>query len=304
MPLLNDPLEALHHVRGGKPAAFLCPLDACVHPNGLNFSRAGWHHFSATLEEYRDRSCVSYEGSILEAYFQAFQPANALEAIVGFDGGPGFLQNLDSHLFYLFPWMGRSVEEVDEWVRDWYRLDSLEHGCPGIQLDEHGLYTHGPVDPLLAHMEFRRLTTVYDSLSTYGYDRRFGYVFVIVLRRGDEVRYVQRGGLHRTAAMRALGHDAIPTMFAYPYVFDVADVEFWPQVRRGTWDPESARRYVDHLFDFDARGWATDRGLVRDRPSRAPDRVNPRAEPTEPIRPPQAAPGVESPAGVPRAPDT
>lgn len=82
-PIFDDPLEAIYRERGGKRAAFHCPIDRCVHINGLNFSAGGWHPFSALLEGIGTGADASYEGSILERYYQVWRPRNAREALIG-----------------------------------------------------------------------------------------------------------------------------------------------------------------------------------------------------------------------------
>lgn len=264
-PLFEDPFEAMHYNRGGKAAAFLCPLEFCIYRNGLNFRRDGWHHFTATLEEYREQKCRTYQGSILEAYYLAFQPANALEALIGLKEGPAFLGFLASHLLYLLPWVGATAEEVDRKVRAWYRAEGRQQGCPNIQIENHGLKTHGPVHPEFGEMEFNRLLRVYRSIENEGFIRMGAPVSVMAIKKGDELRYLHQGGVHRMAAMRSLGHETIPVEFKHPWVIDVADVDYWASVRDGRWDRQSALRYIDHLFHFDARSWADERGLLRDR---------------------------------------
>jgi hypothetical protein len=164
---------------------------------------------------------------------------------------------------YLFPWMSRTPEEADTAVRAWAHGDNIEHGHPEITIDVHGFKDHGPVSPQIGRLEFERLRQTCATLSRVGYDRAKGDVSVLVIRRGDDYRFLNfGGGLHRTAAMRALGHEFVPAKPQRPWVIDVDEVDRWPQVRAGVWTRDAAIRYIDHLFDFDAVRWATTRGLL------------------------------------------
>lgn len=259
-PMVDDPLEALYLSRGGKSVAFHCPLDRSVLFNGFSHAPGRWHPFSATLEEYRSGCCTSYEGSILERYYKLWQPRNAREALVGVPEAPAALADLPPYVV-LYPWMAETVEERVEHQRYFAELESQERGVEGMTLKQ-GYKFQGPVHPRKGELEFARLVAIYESIAARGYDRREGDTLTLLIRRGDEIRFLDRRGHHRRAAMKALGYHTIPTRFKAVGRVDVADVGSWPQVRRGLWSAESARRYIGHLFDFDAKAWACERGLL------------------------------------------
>jgi len=84
-------------------------------------------------------------------------------------------------------------------------------------------------------------------------------LFVWMLRRGHEVRFANRGGPHRMAAMDALGSRTIPARFQQLGIFKLEDVNYRPQVRKKTWVRSKAIRYFNHIFDFNVRDWAQER---------------------------------------------
>lgn len=264
-PLFEDPLEALHHHRGGKPAAFLCPLEQSRQAFGFSFSPLGWHPFVATLQEYAAGLAAAYQDSLLHTFYEAWQPATASEAIAGFaPHAPSSFERLPSLDAYLKPWISDSVEELRERFASWYRKDYAQYG---VALDPavHGDKFFGPVHPDLGEVEYRRLTGVFTSIRTGGYDRQRGDIRVEVLKRGPELRFLNAGGgMHRMASLAALGYEAVPAIFRRrrAALFDVADVDYWPNVRSGVWSRKAAIRYVDHLFDFDSTRWAAERGLL------------------------------------------
>src|SRR5690606_36859172 len=137
-----------------------------------------------------------------------------------------------------------------------------EHGL-AYDVDRDGSPYHGPTSRALAAIEVRRLQEIAAVLRVQGYDRAYGDSLFYLVRRGGEFVAVKFGsGYHRTAAMAALGAPTIPAQLRPPHAVDVVDVDDWPQVRSGLWSRVAALRYVDHLFEFDARAWARDRGLT------------------------------------------
>lgn len=272
-PLMEHPLEALHFSRGGKVAAFLCPIEHCVTVNGLNFSRQGWHPFSAALEEVTAGRSANYSGSLLERFYRQWNPVNAQQAFLDENVAPPSFAALPSHLIYLFPWSARSVDEADLAVRKWTTNDHLEHGGPRLHLQEGWLKDHGPIAPDIGAFEYKRLLSIFESLRLQGFDRQRGEIVVVILKRGSALRFLNfGGGLHRTAAMAALGHTHVPARLLHNFVLDVDDVAWWPQVQKGVWPESHAKRYIDHLFDFDARGWARKQGLIQAASAASPPR--------------------------------
>jgi hypothetical protein len=264
-PLVDDPLEALHLARGGAAIAFRCPLDLASDTRGFTFGPHGWHPWIAELQDQQRRERSAFAGSLLERYFGNFQPRTALEALPGFEVGGGRcgLGALPSELFWLTPWMVGTPEELRTSVRAWTTRGAQQHGLVDYTPDRDGSPYHGPVSERLGQVEVGRMRSAHAALCEGGYDRRFGDSLFYLVRRGRELRAVKFGsGYHRTAAAAALGHHAVPAQLREPLAVDVDDVDDWPQVRSGMWSREAALRYVDHLFDFDARAWARGHGLA------------------------------------------
>jgi hypothetical protein len=264
-PIFDDPLEALHFHAGGKRAAFHCPLERTRTAVGFSFASSGWHPFVAALEEYESGLAGSYEESVLQAFYDAWQPSRASEAIAGFARhAPPAFRLLPSRDAYVRPWVSYTAEEMRERFETWYREDYAQHGS-AFDPTVHGDKVFGPVHADLGNVEYARLTGVLASIRANGYDRRLGDVGMEILQRGSEFRFLRGGGgIHRTAAMAALGYETVPATFSgsRAAIFDVAHVDYWPNVRSGLWTREAAVRYVDHLFDFDSRNWAAERGLL------------------------------------------
>jgi len=264
-PLFQDPMEALVYQQSGDdyPASFQCPLDQTITLNGLSYSPNKWHPFVATLQDYANGSVTTYEGSALEAYYKAHCPDNAAGGIVGFDHVPAVFKELPSHVYSLAPWWAGTAEEIDRNVRLYTMNESFEHGSEKLTLESDGYLYHGPVSIKKGRFEYQRLTRIYETLKTKGYDRTYGSTRFLLLRRGAEYRYLSAGnGNHRTAAMTALGYKTVPAVFRRPIVIDSDMASYWPQVRRGVWTRKQALAYFNHLFDFDSRSWAGEQRLL------------------------------------------
>ncbi|HUG97807.1 MAG TPA: hypothetical protein VMQ83_01360 [Gammaproteobacteria bacterium] len=257
-PLYADPLEVISRIRKGQRAAISAPIEECVIYNGLSFGPKDWHPFVAALEEHYSRAAPRYEGSLLERYYQAWQPCNGLEALIGARLGPQTLADYPGHLMHA-PWIEETPEERLEFTAHIASLESSSIGKDPMGIDE-GYGLHGPVSRRKGEFESRRLIQVTESIKSRGYDRGLGDMTAQVLKRGDEFRFRVMHGQHRMAALAFLGHHTVPVIPTM--LVRVDEVAHWPQVHRGTWSADEALAYFDHHFDFDARGWASGLGLV------------------------------------------
>jgi hypothetical protein len=252
VPIVRSATEALLKEQGGGgKTAFWCPIAECVTFVGFGFGRKSWHPFVALLQDHREGRSQDYEGSLLEQYYQRWQPADARAAYAGFEQAPASLAGRDPHLFHLVPWTAQGPEEILRVVRAFTSYDNRMAGQARLDLS-HGMGLFGPTHPEKGRLEFERLIAIYRILKTRGYCRSFGDIHVVPVKRRNDYRFiVYGGGFHRASALAALGHEYLPARFHHPFAFDVADVDYWPQVRNGTWSREEACAYVDYLFDFD-----------------------------------------------------
>ncbi|MFU8815175.1 MAG: hypothetical protein ACNA7W_07505 [Pseudomonadales bacterium] len=242
--------------------AFLAPLRDCVVFNGLTFAAAGWHPFVATLRERADGAAGGYCGSLLETFFDRWQPTTAAQALIGIEPERGnALHSLPPYAPPL-PWQAEPPNEWVTQVESIIHRQNREHGSPDLTI-EAGFNHHGPVSSKKGALEYQRLVRVFESLRCSGYDRSRGDVKVTVIRRKTALRYLVMSGHHRAAAAAVLKHERIPCVFGRPDLVSVDEVQYWPLVRSGVWTIDDARAYVDHLFDFDAREWAREKNLPR-----------------------------------------
>ena len=262
-PLCKDFVEALYRERGGEPSAFLCETSRCVQVTGFSLAPAAWHPFRETLKESIELGHDGYRESILEHFYASWRPQTASQAFAGFGEVPGPLHRLPPACAHLSPWIAWSPARTEQSVNTWNLRDWKEHGADQLDPRRDGIPDFGPVSSELGAFEYARLRNLFESLQRVGYQRDRGDVRVQVLKRGDDIRFLNSGGgLHRTVAMNVLGHEVVPARHHRPWVIDVDQAPDWPGVRSGLWTETLARAYIDHLFDFDSQGWAKSLGLT------------------------------------------
>ncbi|MCC5888539.1 MAG: hypothetical protein JJT88_19050 [Gammaproteobacteria bacterium] len=204
-----------------------------------------------------------FRGSVLDDYYQRFQPRSAEDALMGFSMAPSALAELPPSCLFMSPWTAWSPAEVIALARLWSRMDHAEHGASILGAATLALKFFGPVPEAVGTFEFTRIGRVLLSFQAKGFDRSLGDVHVKLLKRGSELRYLtDGGGFHRVIAASALGLQELPATFTQAYAIDVDAAANWPHVRSGLWSEAEARAYVDHLFDFDMRSWAAKRSFI------------------------------------------
>lgn len=254
----RDPLEAISLRRSGVPAALECDIRHCVIFNGFSLGPDSWHPFVATLDEAANEAMAKFSGSILERYYDVWQPADALDSLIGAALGPNLLRDFPAYAVHS-PWIEATPDERALFMARAAELENQSFGAPSMRIDE-GYGLQGPVSEAKGALEYKRLLDLRDSIREAGYLRDRGDITAMILKRGAEYRFRIAHGQHRAAVLAHLGHNSLiidPTM-----LIERDEVEHWPQVYRGNWSRPEALEYFDHLFDFDARGWARAKGLV------------------------------------------
>lgn len=253
-PLYEELSLALYETRGGKLSSFMCPVEKIVDFAGFGFGKKKWHPFVEmikVLEKSGEMAAKKY----LEEFYLIHQPHSAAKAFLDFTEAPSSFNDLPPHMFNLIPWTALNSEEVSLLVERWVKADNAEHGIATIDLTTGGFPTYGPVSKEKQTVEFNRLMKIRDSIIKKGYDRKYGDCSFVVLKRGNDYRYiVEGGGYHRVAVLSAIGFDWIPgRIHPAPFVIDTEEVQNWPQVRLGVWSKKQALAYVDYLFDYNSK---------------------------------------------------
>jgi hypothetical protein len=253
----DDPSVALASLIRSEATIAWCPVEWCVMFNGLSLASHGYHPFAAASAELLARPAQRYPGSRLEHYYAAWQPADALEALIGAPNAPVSLRRYPRYLMPE-PWTDVSLDDRLAFVEQTMRWESVGIGEELLgPEDGHGL--QGPVTRRKGEVEFRRLRRPLRSIARKGFDRRYGDLAAQLLRRGPELRCRIIHGHHRAGILAALGREKI--VLRLTQLVDIKRIDEWPQVRNGTWSAAQAEEYFNHHFDFDSGAWARDRGL-------------------------------------------
>lgn len=256
-PIFKDPIEALYCIKQGEEAAVQCDLSFCVIFNGMSYSPDGWHPFVETVREYLRTGQKGYTGSVLEKYYYAWQPQNALEALIGAPSGPKLFLDFPPH-FIPAPWLKGSPDERLSGISRIAEHESVTHGNVKLTIaDGYGL--QGPVSKRKGELEYNRLIKTLESIQYRGYDRTCGDLAIQILKRKNEFRYRVTHGHHRAAAMTALGYRGV--VCAPRMLVDYDEADNWPQVLNGIWSKSQAQEYFNHHFEFNSLEWAKNKKL-------------------------------------------
>lgn len=169
----------------------------------------------------------------LARFYEGFQPVNLAERYRIASGETG----ADLPLWW-FPWI--------------YPMGKLKpKGEEGLG-PEHGFSTYGPVTPEKLALEVRRLDFARRSIAKAGYrpdihDDISGFF----LKRGEEFRFVVRGGKHRAAVLAATGAETLPVRMkrGWPRLIDRRLSADWPAVRAGEMSEAFALAFFDVHFE-------------------------------------------------------
>lgn len=250
--LVDGPEQAMSMIRQGETATVRAPIRQCVIFNGLSLGPSGWHPFVAAAREMLNGESKAFEGSCLERFYTRWQPANALEALIGASLGPQSLAAYPRYLMHA-PWLGTSPDERLRSITRIIEIENAEYGSGALGVDA-GYGLQGPVLPEKGRIEYQRLARVLNSIRQHGYDRSKGDITAQILKRGETYRFRIVHGHHRAAALAALGHEHLPIQ--PKMLLDRTESAHWPQVYRGAWSQAQAETFFDHHFDFDSRAWA------------------------------------------------
>jgi hypothetical protein len=247
-----DPTDAIY--AHGDPI-FEVPARCCFYPYVFGYGPEGWHPFVQTLREVLAKSSITYGESTLHRFYQAFQPRTLREVL--FETGS---DDSGSEILEGFP--------ADKYLPllPWDPAPSQLRGEKGLE-PSHGHQGYGPVSDQKGELEFRRLTDTMRSIELHGYRPAFhgdGEIRGYFLKDGGDYRFVIRSGLHRTAALVALGRERIRVgLFkGFPRALYRCDIDQWPLVRERVFSRDSAERYFMRFFSEDGRTKAARLGLL------------------------------------------
>lgn len=149
---------------------------------------------------------------------------------------------------FVMPW---EAEEPGARAARRIRGTEAENRKHGATLSyTHGVLPFGPVSQAKGDLEFARAIGVYDSIRKHGYRRHNsvgGDIIGSILVSDVGVRILIESGHHRIAALAALGVKKVPVRMS-PFLVRRAEVESWPNVRRGLFTVDAALDVFDRIF--------------------------------------------------------
>ncbi len=205
--------------------------------------------FVLTLRAYGEGRCGCFRGSLLENFYERWQP---------FAGSDPAEARRPS------PWSARPPRPANTAAGRLQRGEFLriasEMGLPVGEMRGHIL--GGPVTEAFGEVTFRRIARIYDSVREKGYrpeDSPGGHLRGHCFVRGDDFRVSVGSGKHRVAALLALGWRVLPVQMGppkIPVLIRREEADEWPGVRGGLSTREEALAEFDRIFsDLHPSGW-------------------------------------------------
>lgn len=121
----------------------------------------------------------------------------------------------------------------------WGRDFGIEQGCPG----------YGALSEAKLELEFKRLTSVADSIRKYGFlGAARGFIRGELLVREHTYSVLITEGHHRISALAALGH-ALAHLVISPTPVHKCDARSWPNTKNGLYTAQQALSLFDRIHE-------------------------------------------------------
>lgn len=227
-------------------------MEKCRSLNGFSFGDEGWNHFTALLKELLVNPALDYKKSTLKKFYDRYQPKNRQEQFFGLSSPVNYLEPLDRG-WTLLPWAETKNRSVNP-----EKTPTMTSG---------GNPHYGPNSNEFGANQARRLFATYTLIKEHGYLPEIfpdGYVQGYLLKDGSDYRFYVNEGQHRMAAIGLLGYSTIKVKFNPDFIpiVDINNIKNWPQVRRGLYSEELARRVFYYYFEEDGRRKARELGFL------------------------------------------
>ena len=202
---------------------------------GWSFSKDSNHQFVKLLKEYENNNNIKYENSVLYIYYNRFKPTNLEELFFG------ECDEVESDLKYM---------PANQLLLPWENTPRMLGGMMGLG-KENGNQLFGPVSKIKGQLEFKRVTTTYESIKNDGFDINKIIIYGYFLKNKTDYRFLINSGNHRVPALSVLGYNKIPATFdpRTPRFIDIEQVDEWPQVKNGTVSRNIAKKIFLRYFE-------------------------------------------------------
>ena len=217
------------------------PIARCVDTLGRSYGPEGTNHWVIFLREYFRNPSISIQQSSLYSHFNSFTNTDAdnvwFSEIRAIDALGAFVPPRRM----VYPWSPEifvvrvANADPDRGENDW-----------------------GPSSLSRIKAEHQRTINIFNSIKNSGYRPedfldRYGlypYPWGVLLKKGDEFRFIVISGKHKLASLSVMGHTTVWVKFAphcrheqdtIPSVVDFDNAENWACVRHNIYTPEQAR---------------------------------------------------------------
>ncbi len=146
------------------------------------------------------------------------------------------------------PWDNTSFDEQVKYYPEEVKKNREKNGMTFTTNDPNEIINQGVEDSVRSHaMQYAKLT---EKIKKNGFKHggNYGYITAEIFIKKNEMRWKPgREGNHRTAIVAALGYKSIPVLINK--IIKLDDLEYWPNVMRGTFSANQAKQIFNSVFD-------------------------------------------------------
>jgi hypothetical protein len=235
----ETPLDAVYSM---SRVVFEVPICYCQNLYFQSYAQGASNPYVETIRDYSTGIQTVYEGSRLYHYHERCRRdplANPFEA---------FIANMAALCPRLAEWRTEGGRFPFPWDGPTPVPEQTQSGGAKLQGKATRIYLHEK-----AEQNFSRLVSVYESICRHGYQPTSapdGEIHGFFLKRAGEYRFIVQSGMHRMAVLSALGYKEIRATFRRDSVrlINGADLENWPGVKAGVYEPHVARLFLERYF--------------------------------------------------------
>jgi len=228
---------------------FFIDIDRIQNSYGFSYNSKGFHPFNVLIDEFERDSSLSFEDSIIYRFYKSFQPSTLTEALI-----------LDQELIcndFKYP-RNFSVFRVNIFPMPWSKhpdryQQKFEKYSRELSIShEDYLYRE-------AEHHFERTIKTYNSIKKHGFNPEkysdmsmtHGYIRGVILKKGEDWRFVVLGGQHRIAALKKLKFKSAPVIFQPDEIsiVDLEDIANWPVIRSKSYSIKEAEKIFNNFFE-------------------------------------------------------
>lgn len=221
---------------------FNVSIKDCVNAYALPFN-SKLNPITETARMIIENQLISYNESPLADYYERFQPSSLIEALRldCSDLNETEINQLESFLDPQnapMPWT-----PVNHFLTKKYIQNRHDYGPKKF-------------DSKYGEPRFKKILMLCQSIQRYGYKNIQTKTELktnirgILLKKGNEYRFLVFNGNHRVGVLAALGHDRVPVIFnaGFPSIVDYDQAEHWPCVKKSIYSVKAAQVIFESYF--------------------------------------------------------